>query len=185
MKISALALVLWATISANAFASEIAGVSFVENRTAGKTHLTLVGTGLMRYLVFIKAYVAALYMEDDVPPKTVLSDVAKRLEIEYFVPIKAEDFVFSTNELTARNVDADTLTRLRPRIERINSLYEDIKPGDRYSLTYLPGVGTELALNGVPKGTIEGSDFAAAVFSMWLGKRPIDESLRNSLLGKK
>jgi hypothetical protein len=184
MKIYAVALALWVMISANTFAAEIAGITYADTHKADKTELNLVGTGLMRYLVFIKAYVAALYMEEGVPSDKVLSDVAKRLEIEYFVPIEAKDFVFSTNELTARNVDARTFARLRPRIDRINALYEDVSPGDRYSLTYIPGVGTELALNGEPKGTIEGNDFAAAVFSMWLGPRPIDESLRDSLLGK-
>ncbi len=185
MRLCISALIMWTTISVNAFAAEIAGVTFADNYRAEEKNLALVGTGLMRYLVFIKAYVGALYMEEGVPAEQVLSDAAKRLEIEYFVPIKAEDFVFSTNELTARNVDAGTLAGLKPRIDRINALYEDVSPGDRYSLTYVPGVGTELALNGKAKGTIEGNDFAAAVFSMWLGPRPIDDSLRDSLLGKK
>jgi len=185
MRICALTLVMWATISANALASEIAGVVFDDTHKASETNLIIVGTGLMRYLVFIKAYVAALYMEEGVEAEKVFSDVAKRLEIEYFHPIEAKDFVFSTNELTARNVDAATLVRLRQQIDRLNALYENVSPGDRYSLTYIPGVGTELALNGEAKGTIAGNDFAAAVFSMWLGPRPIDESLRDSLLGKK
>jgi hypothetical protein len=123
-------------------------------------------------------------MEEGTPAEKVLSDVPKRLEIEYFVPIEAEDFAFSTNELTARNVDAAVLNRLRPRLDQLNTLYEDVSPGDRYSLTYIPGVGTELALNGEARGTIEGNEFAAAVFSMWLGPQPIDESLKDSLLGK-
>jgi hypothetical protein len=57
-----------------------------------------------------------------------------------------------------------------------------VQPGNRYSLTYIPGKGTELALNGVPQGVIEGADFAAAVFSMWLGPKPISESLKKDLL---
>jgi hypothetical protein len=45
-------------------------------------------------------------------------------------------------------------------------------------------VGTELALNGVPRGVIQGADFAAAIFSLWLGDQPIDERFKRSLLGK-
>ena len=56
-----------------------------------------------------------------------------------------------------------------------------MKPGDRYALTYIPGVGTELALNGKPKGVIEG-DFAAAYFAIWLGAKPLDASLKAQLL---
>jgi hypothetical protein len=80
-------------------------------------------------------------------------------------------------------VDLETYIQLRSRIDYHNSLYEDVQPGDRYSLTYIPGKGTELALNGEPKGTIEGADFAAAVFSIWLGPEPINESFKRHILG--
>jgi hypothetical protein len=64
-------------------------------------------------------------------------------------------------------------------------MYEDVKPGDRYSLTYIPGKGTKLALNGEHKGTIEGSEFAAALFSIWLGNKPIDKTFKKQILGLK
>lgn len=52
-----------------------------------------------------------------------------------------------------------------------------------YSLTYIPGKGTALALNGEPKGLIEGADFAAAVFSIWLGPKPMNKSFKKQILG--
>jgi hypothetical protein len=58
-----------------------------------------------------------------------------------------------------------------------------VEPGDRYALTYIPGMGTELSLNGEAKGTIQGADFAAAIFSIWLGTKPIDKGLKRQLLG--
>jgi len=33
------------------------------------------------------------------------------------------------------------------------------------------------------KGTIQGADFAAALFSIWLGGKPIDKTLKKQLLG--
>ena len=69
------------------------------------------------------------------------------------------------------------------QIDYHNSLYEDVQPGDRYSLTYIPGRGTELALNGEPKGIIEGAEFAQAVFSIWLGPKPIDNTFKKQILG--
>ena len=63
-----------------------------------------------------------------------------------------------------------------------DALYEDVEPGDRYALTYAPGVGTELALNGRRLGVLEGADFSAALFSIWIGDEPLDESLRDQLL---
>ena len=83
-----------------------------------------------------------------------------------------------------RNVDPKTFQRLRSQIDHHNSLYEDVQPGDRYSLTYIPGTGTELALNGEPMGIIEGADFATAVFSIWLGRKPICKSFKKQILGR-
>ena len=59
-----------------------------------------------------------------------------------------------------------------------------MKDGQRYRLTYRPGIGTELAKDGVPLGTIEGADFAAAVFGIWLGPKAIDSGFRDRVLGK-
>jgi len=39
-----------------------------------------------------------------------------------------------------------------------------------------------LALNGRALGSVEGADFASALFSIWLGKHPFDASLKQQLL---
>ena len=57
-------------------------------------------------------------------------------------------------------MDESTFESLRDRIERINALYADVEPGDRYSLTYAPGVGTELALNDAPHAFLDPRPFA-------------------------
>ena len=89
----------------------------------------------------------------------------------------------ATYKRLARSHDPQEIERLKTRIDYHNSLYVDVAPGDRYALTYLPGVGTELSLNGRPLGVIEGSDFAAAIFSLWLGETPFDGRFKNDLLG--
>jgi hypothetical protein len=177
-------LLIWTLISVNVFGVEIEEVTFEDRCKAGDTILHAKGVGLLRYMVFVKVYVAALYLKEGVPAEEALLDTPKRLEIHYFRSIKAEDFALSTREMIAKNVDGETFERLLPRIEELNALYDDIRPGDRYSLTYVAGRGTELALNGKPKGVITGPDFASAVFSIWLGPRPLDESLKESLLGE-
>lgn len=165
-------------------AKEIEGVRFADEVKVGPVTMRLNDVGLMRYRYVIKAYVAALYLGDGGRPSDVLADAPKRLEIEYFYAIQATGFANATNEGIAANVPADVVASLRSRIDRLNALYRDVKPGDRYALTYVPGVGTELALNGAPLGTIEGADFAAAVFAIWLGPKAIDASLKAQLLGR-
>jgi hypothetical protein len=176
------AVVVFLTLASGLNAAEIDGAYFKENLVVNSSNLKLTGTGLLRYWGF-KAYVGAFYLEAGCPIDEALSDCAKRIELQYKRPFKGQDFGPATDKSLARNVDAATLERLRPRIDYHNSLYEDVKPGDRYSLTYIPDRGTELALNGSPKGLIEGVDFAAAVFSIWLGPKPISESFKKQILG--
>jgi hypothetical protein len=163
-------------------AAEVEGVVYKNRLTVNDTPLELKGAGLLRYWGF-KAYTGAFYLEAGAAIHTALADKAKRIEIEYMRPIKGADFGPATDKGIADNVDETTFKRLRPRIDYHNSLYEDVQPGDRYSLTYIPGKGTELALNGEAKGTIAGADFAAAVFSIWLGPDPINESFKKQILG--
>jgi hypothetical protein len=163
-------------------ATEVEGKTFSKLVKVENTSLKLVGTGLLRYFGF-KAYVGALYIEEKNNLDTLFSDTAKRIEIEYMRSIKGSDFGPATIKSLKKNIDEETYNRLSGRIEHHNSLYEDVQPGDRYALTYVPGKGTELTLNGKPKGVIRGADFAAAIFKIWVGPRPISESFKEQIMG--
>lgn len=176
----ATALVLTAS---TVFGAVVEGVRFEEQLKAGRMVLDMRGAGVLRYMVFIKAYAGALYLPEDIAPGEALADVPKHLEVEYFHAIKGEDFGPATIKSIQKNIDPDTLKRLMPRIAYHNGLYVDVAPGDRYALTYIPGNGTTLRLNGTPLGTIEGADFAAALFSIWLGPNPVDDKFKQALLG--
>ena len=145
--------------------------------------MTLRGYGLLRYMAVIKAYVGALYLPAEVDSRAALGPVPKKLELSYFHAIKGEDFARATRQKIADNVTTAEQERLQARIDQLAALYRDVEPGDRYALTFAPGRGTQLLLNGAPLGTIEGDDFAAAVFAIWLGADPIDRGFRSRLLG--
>jgi hypothetical protein len=160
----------------------VENITFADSTTIGGKPVPLRNAALLRYLKFIKAYVAALYLPEGVKAEDVLSDVPKRLEISYLVSIKGPDFDKGAAPVLERNQSPAELAKIQGRIDRINAAYKDVTSGDRYSLTYLPGRGTELALNGTPLIVIEGADFAAAYFGIWLGREPIDEKLKRDLL---
>jgi hypothetical protein len=163
-------------------AAELEGVHFPDQFRSGGVTMRLSCVGLLRYKLIFKAYVAALYLGDGAAAGDVLADVPKRLELSYFWSISGADFGKAGDHVLAQNVDSETFAALRPRLDQINAWYRDVKPGDRYSLTYSPGVGTELALNDRRLGLIKGADFAAAYFRIWFGDRPIDTGLRDQLL---
>ena len=163
--------------------ADVENVVFNKQVVVGQEALEIKGAGVLRYMRFIKAYAGALYTQPGISPETVLSDTPKRLEIEYFYALKGKDFGPATYKGLSKNLDAAAIEKLRSRIDYHNSLYVDVQPGDRYALTYIPGTGTELALNGQPMGVIEGADFAAAIFSLWLGENPYDKRFKSALLG--
>jgi len=150
----------------------------------GRT-VPLRGTGRLVWMKLVTVYDAALYLPMDVAAKDVLTDVPKQLELSYHVSIEGHKFGESATPFLEKNVPQDTLAMLKPRIEQLNKLYRDVKEGDRYALTYAPGKGTTLSLNNGPLGTIEGADFAAAYYAIWLGAKPISDSMRDELTGLK
>jgi hypothetical protein len=178
----AAALIALVTAPRTAAAAEIEGVNFADEHRLENLTLDLHCVGLLRYKVVFKGYVAGLYLAPGVEADRALDDVPKRLELSYFWGIDADDFGRVGDEILERNVDARTLEQLRPRLQQINALYQTVQPGDRYALTYVPGRGTDLELNGRRLGTVPGADFAAAYFRIWLGDEAIDAALRDQLL---
>ena len=163
-------------------AAEIEGVEFAEQVTTGDLELKLHGVGLLKYMVFVKAYVAGLYLGPGCTAENVLADAPKRLEISYFWDIAREDFISVTRTAIQQNLTEAEFASLRDQVEQFVNLYQAVTPGDRYSLTYVPGVGTELALNGTALGVIEGAELGAAVFAIWFGDAEIDGKLKAALL---
>ena len=171
-------------VSAAPVPATVEGVTFRREVRAGDSELALRGCGLLRYMVFIKAYVAAFYLPENTRSEDALGDVPKHLEIEYFHDITAQDFAKATTSSISRNLSLTTFQRLKPKIDEFNALYRDVKAGDRYALTYVPGKGTTLLWNGQPLGTVSGVDFAAGLFGIWVGPNPLDTDLKRLLLGE-
>ena len=86
---------------------------FADEISFGDADLRLQGTGLLRYRVFIKGYVAALYLDEESSGGEVLGDRPRRLEIEYFWSIPADKFGDAMVEGIRRNTDAATFARIR------------------------------------------------------------------------
>ncbi len=178
-----MALLCLAAPMAGAAAIQVDNVRFTRTVDTHDQQLHVQGAGVLKVMMFVRVYAGALYLPESTPAEQALNPIAKCLVFEYYHPISSEDLAKSTRVKILDNVDAAEAERLNSRIERLAALYRDVQPGDRYALTYVPGEGTRLALNDKFLGTIPGDDFARAVFSIWLGTNPIDETFRDQLLG--
>ena len=163
------------------FAATIRDVQFEDRIIVGDQGLALHGIGLLKWKYLIKVYQVALYKPTDVKVDQILKDVPKRLEYYFFVDMKASDFQDTGFELMARNIGEEGAKRMMAELEALNRLYQDVKAGQRYTLTYLPGNGLEMALDGKPLGKVAGAEFGSAYLSIWLGPDPVSRSLQEGM----
>ncbi len=151
----------------------------------GHAGLNLVGTSTLTYLIF-DVYVAAFYANSDynVTESPFDEDVSKYLVLEYLRDISKEDFIKKTKELLAN--DKSYSYRARDSdFEKVYNSFEDVKIGDRYSLSYDDLTGkTCLFLNKIEKLCIKSLDFSKAFFGIWLSESSVNERFTKELLGK-
>jgi hypothetical protein len=139
------------------------------------------GIGLLKWKYVVKVYLVGLYKPSWVPVDQVLEDVPKRLEYYFFVDMKASDFQDTGFQLMAQNVGEEKARSLMQELEIFNSFYRDVKAGQRYIFSYVPGHGLEMELDGEVLGKVANAEFAAAYMSIWLGPMPVSKSLQKGL----
>jgi hypothetical protein len=158
-------------------------VCFPEKVTFGDWTVHLRGAGKASWMTF-DVYTAALWAEEDAktPDDILKADEPKRLVLHYHRSVKREDIISSTMKMLEKRKDLD-LAALRPRLDKLHEALVSVDRGDEYAITWMPGRGLEVALNGRVLVTVEGDDFGAPYLGIWLGDPPISESLRRKLLG--
>ncbi|HTO88186.1 MAG TPA: chalcone isomerase family protein [Thermoanaerobaculia bacterium] len=164
-------------------AGEVAGVKMPDSLTfEGKT-LKLNGAGLRKKLLF-KVYVAGLYVES--PSKdaaAVLSaNEIKSMRLHILRSLKGSQVTEAISEGFERN-SKEQMPKLKARLEKLGTMIPDVTEGDEIALTWVPDKGTHVTVRGTDRGSIEGQDFADALFAVWLGPNPVQDDLKKALLG--
>lgn len=146
--------------------------------------LDLYSTANFEYY-FLDVYSAALYLPPGIESSTVLSpQTPKELVLSYDRDFSKEDFKESGETLIAENPKI-LYAKVAPGLQLIGNLYRPVKEGDRYSISYLPGKGTSLLLNGYRLGVVPGEEFSSAYFGIWLSDKSIGEDFTRQLLQKR
>lgn len=177
-------LVVFAMAVPLGWADELANVTMDGEITVGDTSLKLNGMGL-RKKMFVKVYVAGLYLETPTTNATDLLSApgAKRVVMH-----------FLTNKATKKKMDAAwtegfeansprDFDALRERVRSFSDYFGDMKVGDVIELTVVPGAGTNAVLNGEEMGVVEGDDFGVALLKVWFGDHPPSGELKAGMLG--
>jgi hypothetical protein len=187
MKRYCIACVALALVAVAAAAMELAGVTLPDTTTVNGSTLTLNGMGVRtKTMLKVKVYVAGLYLTTpshdaaaiiaaDEPKQVVMHFLYKKVEKGKLTEAWREGFA---------NNSAAVLPALKARLDEFCALWPDMASGERAVISYIPGTGTKLELNGKEAGLIPGKDFADAMFAVWLGTKPADAGLKEGVLGK-
>jgi hypothetical protein len=165
---------------------EIGGITMPDTLKAGDSNLILNGAGI-RTKFFLKLYVGGLYLQNK------SSDAGKILSKDNPMAIRLH--IISSMITSERMEDAtregfenslgSKMSSMSNEIEAFIDVFkEEIKDGDRFNMIYIPGTGTEIYKNEKLSKTIKGLAFKNALFGIWLGKEPAQDSLKEEMLGE-
>ena len=172
-------------LEVRAYGATCLGIPFPETLQATGTPLVLNGLGLRKAYVFVKVYVAGLYL----PQKTNQSaqilrdDMPRTLLIRLVRDVTQKELIDAWTKGFEDNAP-DLWPHLKTRIDKIKSaLPPQLNEGDTFQFVYQPGKWTEIRRNGRLAIELDGTDFARALFSIYVGPKPPNESLKTGLLG--
>ena len=165
-------------------AKEIGGIDIEKVKNYDNHKLVLNGAGI-RSKFFFDLYVGSLYLtqyciqgekvaNEDKPMAITLHIISSMITSKKMKNAIVEGFEKSTDG----NFDS-----LKSNIDKFISFFsKKIQKGDIFEIVYLPNVGTKVIKNQKLVGIIKGLSFKQALFKIWIGKKPAQESLKKAML---
>jgi len=186
----ALAALLTALSFSSQAAVEVGGVKFADTTSVAGQSLQLNGAGV-RVKVIIDVYAAGLYVaKRETSATSLLSQPgAKSMQIVLLRDLTGEDFADAMVKGFRKNNSEADVARYQARLDELRKTmiaFGTVKKGTAIQLNLVPGAGIRTLVDGSPKGLdIQGDDFYAALLKIWLGNKPVDDDLKEGLLGAK
>ncbi len=153
--------------------------------------LSLLGTGLRtKTLLKVKVYAVGLYVD----AQALAAYKGKPATPELYKTLVWGDFPreirmkFIRDGIPAKTIRAafeESLGATDASLRgRFLSYFADVKTGDEYVLRWAPGGTLETTVAGQARAPITDKAFAAAVFAIWLGDKPIQEDIKRGLVSR-
>ena len=170
-------------------ATEVGGIKFPSSVTLGNAPLQLNGAGV-RYKAVFKVYAAGLYLNSkaSTPEAVLASSGPRRMHIVMLRDIDANELGKLFTKGMEQNASREEFSKVIPGVIKMSDIFSQRKKlsaGDYFSIDYVPGVGSNIVVNGKPASDpIKEPEFFNALMKIWLGKAPADAQLKDLLLGK-
>jgi hypothetical protein len=178
------------TLSVTAFALEVSGVRIEEKVKVANQDLVLNGSGI-RYAAagLVRVYVASLYLPQK---RTTSAEIAalkgpRRMHLNLLREINSNDFSKGLLGGMRANLPPPEQQKHFDALLKLGAIFGQIpslKKGETISVDSIPGTGTVILVNGKKVGeAFPDETFFQALLQIWLGPKPIEDSLKPVLLG--
>lgn len=150
----------------------VAGVNIPDTTDVNGQKLVLNGAGLRKKFV-VKVYTGSLYLpaKSNNAAAILAADQPRRMVMHFVYDVDKEKIA----EAWTEGLDANTpnaSAEVKNNFKTLASWMEDVKEGQEIVLTYVPGTGTTIVVNGKAKGTLAGKATADAILATWIGPKP-------------
>ena len=151
------------------------------------TELQLLGIGMAQELR-TDIYLGAVFAPPDA--KTLDAALADNVPKRMSIKIVAEKW--SARELGRTFKERIALNNPRPVwqgqgqhiIAFANTFKDNLQRGDTVNFDHVPGVGTEISINGTKLNTIRSTSFFALLINAWVGDLPPSQAFKAAVTGK-
>ena len=165
------------------------GVRFEAQQSVAGKALRLNGAGV-RYKAVFQVYSAGLYLEQKAATTDEVLGAAgpKRMTITMLRDIDSGELGKLFSRGMEDNMERAAFSKLIPGVMRMSQVFTDFKrnkAGDVIDIDWVPGTGMTIHVNGKSAGEpFKEPEFFTALMRIWLGTKPPDWKLKDSLLGK-
>ncbi len=166
-------------------AATVAGANIEDTVTVGGQKLVLNGAALRKKFV-VKVYVGALYLQQKQSnAAAIVTADAPRRQVMHFLYEVDKGKMVEAWEGGLKDNTPNASAEVKTAFKTLGTWMEDMPVGKRIVLTYTPGTGTLVEVNGKNKGTLGGKAVADALLNTWVGPKPgPGADFKKGILGK-
>lgn len=167
-------------------AKMINDVEIADSINIADQNLLLNGAGI-RSKFFLNIYIGALYLTEKSSDEDNIIDADMPMTIRLYITsslIDGEKMSEATLDGFVKSTGGD-LGPIQKEVELLIGAFRDIvADGDVFDLQYVPGKGVSVIRNGEEKVVVPGLEFKKALYGIWLSDDPVQDDLKDGMLGE-